>query len=182
MDSVFRTPQVHLIGELVGAEGFNTNKVYARWEINVGTDWRLLAGIDQGETFYDSSEHSQDIAVFEHPVDLHYACKSLTGWPRLVVEVWGVDVHGRHAVAGYGAIAIPCAPGEYSLKVPTWRPQGTAEHKRLSYYLGANPELVHKKMLLSGNARFGLSTVSSGTVLLRIGVIVKDFHLHGIIM
>ena len=30
MDSVFRTPQVHIIGELVGARGFQSSRVYAR--------------------------------------------------------------------------------------------------------------------------------------------------------
>ena len=38
MDSLFRTPQVHLVGEIVGASGFTSNKVYARWKIHVGTD------------------------------------------------------------------------------------------------------------------------------------------------
>lgn len=30
MDSVFRTPQVNIIGEIVGASGFDSSKVYAR--------------------------------------------------------------------------------------------------------------------------------------------------------
>lgn len=90
--------------------------------MHVGHDWRLLSGTDNGETFYDCSEviqnqHSQDISVFEHPLDLHYACKTISGWPKFDIEVWTVDVHGRHAVAGYGCLTVPMHPGNYSLEV-----------------------------------------------------------------
>ena len=30
MDSVFRTPQVHIVGEIEGASGFLSSKVYCR--------------------------------------------------------------------------------------------------------------------------------------------------------
>lgn len=87
MDSVFRTPQVHIIGEIIGARGFKSSRVYARWQFKVGTSWRLLSGVDGGETFYDCSEHHHDLSVFEHPIDVHYACNALAGWPKLYIEV-----------------------------------------------------------------------------------------------
>ncbi|CAG9331657.1 unnamed protein product [Blepharisma stoltei] len=182
MDSVFRTPQVHVIGEIIGASGFASTKVYARWRMNVGHDWRLLSGIDNGETFYDCTEHVEDISVFEHPLDLHYACKTISGWPKFDVEVWTVDTHGRHSIAGYGCLTLPMSPGQYELDVLLWRPEGGIYEKLTSFFLSANPELVHKNMVISGNDRFGLQTISTGKVMLRVGVIVKDFNLHGVLM
>ena len=97
-----------------------------------------------------------------------------------MAEVWTVDTHGRHSVAGYGVLTVPFAPGEYQLSMPMWRPEGTAYDRAMSYFLGANPELKHKDVLLSGNDRFGAQMISTGNLLVRFGVIVKDFHLHGV--
>lgn len=185
MDSVFRTPQVHLIGEIIGATGFSDSKLYCRvrtrqWRLHCGTDWRLLTGKDSGETFYDNSENLHDLAVFEHPIEAQYACKTIMGWPKLVAEVWTVDAEGRHSIGGYGVLTFPVSPGEYELNMAMWRPEGSAYDRALSYFLGANPELKHKDVVLSGNDRFGMQTVSTGNLQVRVGVIVKDFHLHGI--
>jgi B9 domain-containing protein 2 len=187
MESLFRTPQVHLIGEVVGASGFTSAKLYAKvrssqWHFKVGPDWRLLSGTQSGETFYDTSESLQDLAVFEHPIDAHYACKSLTGWPKLFVEVRSVDSHQRHTLAGYGVLSVPCAPGQYELEAVVWRPEGSAYQQIVSYFIGANPELQYKDLLFSGNDRFGLQTISTGVVLVRLGVVVKDFGLHGVLL
>ena len=182
MESVFRTPQVHVIGEIVGAKGFNCSKLYGKFEFRAGESWRLLAGKPAGETFYDSSENSEGLAVFEHPFDLQYACRSIVGWPKIQMEIWSVDQHGRHTIAGYGVISIPCAPGQYMLQMPLWRPVGDGKQQSYSKYMGINPELQHKNMLISGNDRFEMRTYSTGTVSFRVGVLTKDFQLHGVKM
>lgn len=49
----------------------------------------------------------------EHPIDLNYVCKSVRGWPKLLVEVWEVDDEGRNSLAGYGVTTLPIETGEY---------------------------------------------------------------------
>lgn len=39
--------------------------------------------------------------------------KSVRGWPKLLVEVWEVDDHGRNSLGGYGLTSLPIEPGEY---------------------------------------------------------------------
>ena len=36
------------------------------------------------------------MAVWSHPIDVHYTLKGIDGWPRLKLEVWGVDSFGRN--------------------------------------------------------------------------------------
>ena len=148
--------------------------------MHVGNNWQLLDGNDSGETFYDSSAHLQDLSVFEHPINVHYSCKSVTGWPRIYVEVWGVDEYGRHTIYGYGVVSVPCSPGNYNLEIPMWRPEGTTFQKFASLFLGANPELSYTNVVLSANDRFGMQCVSTGSVQVRLGVVTKDFNLHGV--
>ena len=150
--------------------------------MHVGENWRLLSGVDKGETFYDCSEHYSGTSVFEHPLDLHYVSGSITGWPKLYAEVWGVDVHGRHSVNGYGCLTMPVHPGNYSLECNMWRPQGSYSDQVYTFFLGTSPEILYKNMVLSGNDRFGLQCISTGILHLRIGLTTKDFNLHGVKM
>jgi hypothetical protein len=85
--------------------------------------------------------------LWAHPIDLHYTCSTLAGWPQLVVAVWQQDQYGRNEIgelhvpltfpigwysgwlivstAGYGTARIPPTPGVHSIEVVTWRPEGT---------------------------------------------------------
>jgi hypothetical protein len=38
---------------------------------------------------------------FAHPVDAHYSCSSLLGWPQLLVTVWQTDALDRHEIGSY---------------------------------------------------------------------------------
>jgi hypothetical protein len=29
-----------------------------------------------------------EFAVWDHPFDLHYKCKTIRGWPKFQLEVW----------------------------------------------------------------------------------------------
>ena len=46
--------------------------------------------------------------------------------------------------------------------------------------LGIQPELEFKDLLFSSSERFGQHTKTTGTVEVDVGVILKDFNLHGV--
>ncbi len=46
--------------------------------------------------------------------------------------------------------------------------------------LGIYPELEFKDIVFSSAERFGLQVESTGTVEIDVGVITKDFNLHGV--
>lgn len=35
-----------------------------------------------------------------------------TGWPQMVVSVYGMDAFGRDVIRGYGSIRLPRTPGQ----------------------------------------------------------------------
>lgn len=49
------------------------------------------------------------------------------GWPRLTVQVWQLDTHGRNVLRGYGFRHLPSTPGFSEVSVPCWRPSGTMQ-------------------------------------------------------
>lgn len=58
----------------------------------------MIEGLDGGQTQVDRPPDG-DMAVWGHPLDVHYMCRGLSGWPKLHVQVWSQDVHGRNELS-----------------------------------------------------------------------------------
>ena len=41
---LFKTPQVHIIGKITGGANFNSDKIFLRYSIKTGDNFRLLSG------------------------------------------------------------------------------------------------------------------------------------------
>jgi hypothetical protein len=59
----------------------------AQWGIAAGRSWELLEGLEGGQTQVDAALCEGEPAVWGHPVDIHFACRGLSGWPRLHFQV-----------------------------------------------------------------------------------------------
>jgi B9 domain-containing protein 2 len=66
-----------------------------QWGIQTGRSWELIEGQDEGQTQVDAPEDG-GMAVWGHPVDAHYVCRGLSGWPKLHFQIWSQDMHGRN--------------------------------------------------------------------------------------
>eukprot|EP00003_Mantamonas_plastica_P027497 TRINITY_DN590_c0_g1_i4.p1 TRINITY_DN590_c0_g1~~TRINITY_DN590_c0_g1_i4.p1 ORF type:complete len:149 (+),score=2.22 TRINITY_DN590_c0_g1_i4:61-447(+) len=119
--------EVHIIGELVGASGFPDNTLSCKWKLVADSkSWDLLSGESsaEGQTQVDEP-YDGDMCVWDHPIDVHYSCKGVSGWPKMYVEVWHQDIFGRNELYGYGCTYIPSSAGEHELEIVTWRPKGS---------------------------------------------------------
>ena len=79
--------EVHLLGSILGCSDFTeSGGIYCRWLMESGVDhsqpWQVLAGEISGTTHVDSEGGGGADGVFDHPVDIHYGCASVVGWPR----------------------------------------------------------------------------------------------------
>lgn len=45
--------EVHLIGELVGGSGFPSGNLFCKWGLAVGSAWKVLEGLQEGQTQVD---------------------------------------------------------------------------------------------------------------------------------
>ena len=45
--------EVHLIGELVGGSGFPSGDLFCKWGLTVGSAWKVLEGVQEGQTQVD---------------------------------------------------------------------------------------------------------------------------------
>ena len=41
------------------------------------------------------------MAIWCHPIDIHYTTKGIQGWPKIKVQVWHQDMFGRNELCMY---------------------------------------------------------------------------------
>ncbi len=49
--------------------------------------------------------------VFNFPFEATFSTTNPSGWPQIVLTLYGPDVFGRSVVKGYGSVHIPTEPG-----------------------------------------------------------------------
>eukprot|EP00640_Fibrocapsa_japonica_P006611 CAMPEP_0113946460 /NCGR_PEP_ID=MMETSP1339-20121228/57627_1 /TAXON_ID=94617 /ORGANISM="Fibrocapsa japonica" /LENGTH=184 /DNA_ID=CAMNT_0000952547 /DNA_START=103 /DNA_END=657 /DNA_ORIENTATION=- /assembly_acc=CAM_ASM_000762 len=180
-------PEVHIIGEICAAEDFPYSQLYAHWKVVADdNNWSVLAGHAEGYTQVDASKGGlgssrRFSAVWNHPLDLHYATSSVQGWPKLVVEVWHLDSLNRQEIAGYGVCHIPTAPGEHGpLRVVTWRPYYSPSGRMAAFFLGGYPQLKDSEILAASFNRSKMQTESMGIVSVSFQIVTHGFEKHGV--
>mmetsp|Transcript_28035 Transcript_28035/g.72120 ORF Transcript_28035/g.72120 Transcript_28035/m.72120 type:complete len:178 (+) Transcript_28035:349-882(+) len=172
--------EVHVVGQLLGASGFGEKTVFCKWGFAAGTSWELVEGLDDGQTQVNGAEEG-DMAVWAHPIDVHYVSRGLTGWPKLYFQVWEQDQFGRNDICGYGFCHVPAAPGMFTLDCPTWAPQGTAGDRFSAYFIGGAPRLKVEEVIFTAGDRFRLQTAATGVVHVELNVVTKDFERHNVV-
>ncbi|KAI8817954.1 b9 domain-containing protein 2-like protein [Fimicolochytrium jonesii] len=173
--------EVHIIGTLAGASGFPSSQLRCKWRIVAGDGWRLIEGDVEGSTQVDMPQASK-FTAWSHPLDLHYATKTVTGWPKIQVQVLRRDWLGRDELYGYGFTHIPTTPGEHKLEIVTWRPALSTFDSLYSWIFGTTPTLVNTDLVHTPTDRFRLTTCSMGKVHLNVGIILRNFEGYGVAM
>lgn len=213
--------EVHVLGEIIGASGYDFTSLFCKYTFEAGSNFRLVEGQISGQTHCDmpmvraaaeipfrpasdpgpipcpsvplhtaspiltrcggAASQEDEMAVLTHPLDVHYAVKGIDGWPRIRLEVYGVDRYGRVEIAGYGCCLVPTAAGTHELRCSTWRPCGSMREQFKTFFFGGAPRLKFKELITTPDDRFRLQTEPAGDVLLRLSVLPKDMARYGVL-
>ncbi|KAE8744309.1 hypothetical protein FOCC_FOCC009032 [Frankliniella occidentalis] len=171
--------EVHIIGQILSATGFPSHNLFCKWGIHAGAGWRVIEGLTDGQTHVDNPSW-QDIAVWSHPIDVHFATKGVQGWPKIHLQVYHYDKFGRSEVYGYGFCYIPTSPGTHKVDVVTWRPIGTLAEQFRQHFLGGGAQLKTPDLVHNSTDRYRLQTETMGSVHLEISVILRNFAKFGV--
>jgi B9 domain-containing protein 2 len=174
------TPQIFVMGRIIKAKNFDSDEIFVKYWILFGTNFKLLEGGEKGETFQGVAQYGETEIFFDHPINFNMSCRSIKGWPKILLEVWATDEHGRNHLIGYGTAFIPFKKGCNKISVQCWRPSDKISGNISESFLGNTPEFVDRSAVVSSEEKFGMYTFSTGTVELELDLLMKDFHLHGI--
>lgn len=181
-------PEIHIVGRITNGKDLVNDiseGAFCRWKVSAGKAWQHLGGELIGQTQVAYPSHNPtDKVVFEHPVDLHFACAGLQGWGalRIAVQVFRLDAFGRKLLGGYGFGHLPFTPGMHSVEVHLWRPLGSMEQEMAAFLLGETPCLVSQDPLYESawKDRCRLITTSGGSVSLQVFVMTRYWKDQGL--
>ncbi|XP_063726579.1 B9 domain-containing protein 2-like [Symsagittifera roscoffensis] len=171
--------ELHIIGEIVGGDGFPENSLFCKWSVHAGGAWKLLAGNREGQTQADSPM-DEEFACWNHPLDLHFVTKGIQGWPKINVQVYHQDEYGRNELYGYGFVHVPTSPGVHDVECVTWRPVGSFTDQLAEYFLGGASQLRKTDVVYTGADRYNLQTAAMGKVHFNLGIVLRNFDKFGV--
>ncbi|XP_037731263.1 B9 domain-containing protein 2 [Drosophila subpulchrella] len=147
--------EFHIIGQILKAVHFAEPHLYCKWSLQSGNEWRLVQGEVQGQS-HVAAHRLQNCADFAQTLDIHLSAGSVQGWPRLLVEVYAINVLKQSWPVGYGILHIPSTPGTHRLDISTWKvaPNGLWQSLR-ERFGGGGAALSKNDIIYSGVERSG---------------------------
>ena len=166
-----QSADAYFIGRVIGSSGFRDGS-FCRWWIVAGDQWKLMGGLDRGQTQTDESSDSSGNCVWSHPIDVYYEFTGIQGWPKISFEVWEHDSLGRSFLGGYGFCNLPSTPGNHDLVVDLWRPVGSVMEDLTANFIGGSPHLRNQEIVHKPNDRFRIKSENSGQVHINVSLIL----------
>eukprot|EP00300_Choanocystis_sp_HF-7_P042716 c9423_g1_i1.p2 GENE.c9423_g1_i1~~c9423_g1_i1.p2 ORF type:complete len:212 (+),score=35.71 c9423_g1_i1:38-637(+) len=174
-------------GQLEAAEFGGYSRIFAKVNFVHNADgvedWQVIQGSETGITQIACASPDGDAAVFalNYPLEVGYSTTNASGWPRIIVSVFGVNALGSHVLAGYGVIHVPMAAGRYVKYVRTFKPASASLWQWLTSMLyGDPPEFLNiAKVLGEGTGREVARVESSGVVKFELNVTTKHMATYG---
>lgn len=152
----------------------------ARFEFVFGADWSIVGGAAHGITQTATPAAENFAAVWNHPLDVAFSSRNPSGWPQIVVAVFGPDSLGRDVVRGYAAEHVPLASGRFERLLPMWVPQhASALEGALGVLTGRRAEYVDPKFAARGPGREVTKTRSMGHVKVVLEVVLSGMQSFG---
>ncbi|XP_028310963.1 B9 domain-containing protein 1 isoform X2 [Gouania willdenowi] len=156
-------PSVFLLmvnGQIEGANFPGYDNLYCKYCFVYGHDWAPTTGLEEGITQITSkSTQSSHKLIWNFPLEATFKSANPSGWPQLVVSVYGPDVFGNDVVRGYGATHVPFTPG--------------------SWLMGRRPEYTDPKVVAHGEGREATRVRSQGFVTVSFHITTKDMKKMG---
>jgi B9 domain-containing protein 2 len=180
--------ELFICGSIEKGANFPENvSLYVAFECVVGNQWRAVTGTTAGNSHV--MESTFDGVHWSTPVDMHFAFRSVQGWPKLSLRVWSIDGYGRKDLQGYGVgfVPMPTKLEEVEVDVATWKPtyyHGSVLPRIMSQLrqmvMGGNPVLRDDTLVHNNDSRFKLYTTSGGIVTLRLSVVCRNAEGAGL--
>ncbi|XP_037331970.2 B9 domain-containing protein 1 [Pungitius pungitius] len=177
-------PSVFLLtvnGQIEGADFPEYDNLYCKYCFVYGHDWAPTSGLEEGITQITcKGRQSSHKLIWNFPLETTFKSTNPSGWPQLVVSVYGPDVFGNDVVRGYGATHIPFTPGQHRRIIPMFVPEPTWRlQKFTSWLLGRRPEYTDPKVVAQGEGREVTRVQSQGFVGVSFHIITKDMKKLG---
>mmetsp|Transcript_72821 Transcript_72821/g.171270 ORF Transcript_72821/g.171270 Transcript_72821/m.171270 type:complete len:191 (-) Transcript_72821:51-623(-) len=175
-----RTPapffEIHALGQLESGKFPGTDNIYCQYRFVHGEDWKVIAGLDDGITQTAAlGTGSDDLLVWNFPIDITFKSTNVFGWPQLVVTVYGHDALGRNVILGYSSVHIPTSSGQHTVYARCFRPVSSSLLQQFLGFLRANPpEYINVAQPSRSVGRDVTRVKSKGVIKITLNVVARN--------
>ncbi|XP_064317497.1 B9 domain-containing protein 1 [Phalacrocorax carbo] len=178
------SPSVFLLavsGQIESGQFPGFDDLYCKFCFVYGQDWVPTAGLEEGISQITSkSDVAPTMLVWNFPINITFKSTNPSGWPQIVVSVYGPDFFGNDVVRGYGAVHVPFTPGRHTRTIPMFVPESTSRlQKFTSWFTGRRPEFTDPRVVAQGEGREVTRVRSQGFVTISFNVVTKDMKKLG---
>ncbi|KAH6942969.1 hypothetical protein HPB50_013016 [Hyalomma asiaticum] len=168
-------------GQIESAQFTGADDIYCKYSFVHGADWVVAAGVEEGiSQVARKSRDARHRFVWNFPLEITYRSSNVSGWPQLVLAVYGLDAFANDVVRGYGAVHVPPIAGTHCKSVALFVPDSSSTmHKMTSWLTGRRPEFVDPKVVARGEGREVTRTTSNGSVTVTFNIVTKDMKKFG---
>uniref|UniRef100_A0A8C0F008 B9 domain-containing protein 1 n=1 Tax=Bubo bubo TaxID=30461 RepID=A0A8C0F008_BUBBB len=107
--------------------------LYCKFCFVYGQDWVPTAGLEEGISQITSkSEVAPTTLVWNFPIDITFKSTNPSGWPQIVVSVYGPDFFGNDVVRGYGAFCAPHVCFRHTRTIAMFVPESTSRLQKFT--------------------------------------------------
>ena len=89
--------ELHVVGQLLGAEGFEFPSLFCKWTLEAGPSFRVLQGASSGQTQCDTP----NVSPTRSKLDLYCELFLVSRYPRQAVRSPALAQEGEGAVWGH---------------------------------------------------------------------------------
>ncbi|KAK8833869.1 B9 domain-containing protein 1 [Tritrichomonas musculus] len=158
------------------------NSIYCKYIFTAGRDWSVAQGSMEGIT-QTAKRGSDNVCVFNYPLNVSFKASKPYGWPQLIVALYGRNPFGNEMVIGYGAIHVPTQPGRHQLEIQLFRPASASIMQTIiGFFSGITPEYIDLKFIASGSDREVTTTRSQGTLTVTFNILLRGLQALDLIV
>ena len=163
-------------GQIISCTTDNTSDLFCKFIFYSGHEWSIVSGIDDGITQSSRVNHEK-VSIWNYPIDIIYQSSKPSGWPQLIVAVYGENRFGNDTVVGYGAIHIPIQSGHHKINVPLFSRAPSNFLQRLqSWFSGSMPESISFGFIAGGESREIIKSESQGFITVTFDVVLSGLN------
>ncbi|EAY16896.1 B9 protein [Trichomonas vaginalis G3] len=167
---------VSVSGQIRSCTVKNSSDLFCKFAFQAGHEWTIISGIDDGVT-QGARANLDNVAIWNYPIDIIFQAPRPSGWPQLIVAVYGENTFGNETVIGYGAAYVPMQPGVHDVNIPLFtRVPSTFTQKFASWFTGSMPETIQFNLIAGGDSREIIKTESNGFISVQFNTILTGLN------
>eukprot|EP00485_Elphidium_margaritaceum_P002704 CAMPEP_0202697626 /NCGR_PEP_ID=MMETSP1385-20130828/10946_1 /ASSEMBLY_ACC=CAM_ASM_000861 /TAXON_ID=933848 /ORGANISM="Elphidium margaritaceum" /LENGTH=184 /DNA_ID=CAMNT_0049354127 /DNA_START=39 /DNA_END=593 /DNA_ORIENTATION=- len=168
------------MGQIEGCKISGHDQIYCKYTTNFGADWQCIKGVQTGISQTSCKNPSDKYPfLFNYPFSLSFKAWNPTGWPHLIIAVYGVASDDKHVIAGYASIRMPVFPGRHVVEAELFRPIASNWFTEFVSHFTGRAEYHDTNFITESKKREVTRVTSNGSIKVVFNIMTRNLKSFG---